>query len=663
MSDPTDTDPPTGPRPLEGKPAVAMSVPPLVDKRADARISVNVPLRLPVKRRGLNRLCEILLQNGDTNAAAVRRALKIQEESGGQIGRILVAMGGCSERAISRALLEQVRRRGVDQLSLSQAAREDPTILGLRVDCSPVRTTLSLVGSDFFALFTAFLCAFAIQFLREWTPHREAFYLLVAAFTLCVASYPSSGLYSAMALSAPDELRASTYATSISLLGVCAVAVFGDEATRLWTFFSLGVWWLITVTLVPFCRAFVRGRYAHRKWWGHPVIVLGAAKTGRLVVRTLKAQPSRGLKPVMLLDDDSSKHGTLRASFDNEALEVRSVSVAASELVREAVLQAANRLFGENAQSSGVGDFSPESLRYDTQQKAPGMFAEVEGVPIVGDLSIAAVLAKRLKIKYAVVAMPGLEAKRLLRLTERIAGAFSHMMMIPDLFGLGSIGAAAKDVGGVLGIEVRQQLLLPGPRLAKRIIDYTLTLIGSVFVMPIIFVLMLLIVIDSRGGPFYRQKRLGRDGSQFMAYKFRSMHGDGEERLREVLASSPALRAEYEQFHKLRNDPRVTRIGRILRKFSLDELPQLFNVLKGEMSLVGPRPYLEREIKDMDAQEGIILRATPGMTGLWQVSDRNSTGFAERVTMDVHYVRNWSPWIDIHILARTFRVVLKGTGM
>ncbi|RYD84731.1 MAG: undecaprenyl-phosphate galactose phosphotransferase WbaP, partial [Sphingomonadales bacterium] len=233
----------------------------------------------------------------------------------------------------------------------------------------------------------------------------------------------------------------------------------------------------------------------------------------------------------------------------------------------------------------------------------------------------------------------------------------------PDLFGLGSIGAAAKDVGGVLGIEVRQQLLLPGPRLAKRIIDYALTLLGSIFVMPIILVLMILIVIDSRGGPFYRQKRLGRDGSQFMAYKFRSMHGDGEERLREVLASDPALRAEYEQFHKLRNDPRVTRIGRVLRKFSLDELPQLFNVLRGEMSLVGPRPYLEREIKDMDAQEGIILRATPGMTGLWQVSDRNSTGFAERVTMDVHYVRNWSPWIDIHILARTFGVVVKGTGM
>jgi lipopolysaccharide/colanic/teichoic acid biosynthesis glycosyltransferase len=104
-------------------------------------------------------------------------------------------------------------------------------------------------------------------------------------------------------------------------------------------------------------------------------------------------------------------------------------------------------------------------------------------------------------------------------------------------------------------------------------------------------------------------------------------------------------------------------VGRIIRKYSLDELPQLWNVIVGDMSLVGPRPYLEREIKDMEGQEGFILRAWPGMTGLWQVSDRNAIGFSGRVRMDVHYVRNWSPWIDIYILARTFGVVIKGTGM
>jgi len=178
----------------------------------------------------------------------------------------------------------------------------------------------------------------------------------------------------------------------------------------------------------------------------------------------------------------------------------------------------------------------------------------------------------------------------------------------------------------------------------------------------VLAVLALLVKLDSKGPIFYRQSRLGVDGSRFQAVKFRTMHGDGEKRLAEVLANNPKMRAEYEQFHKLSKDPRVTRIGRVLRKYSFDELPQLWNVLKGEMSLVGPRPYLEREIPEMNHQERIILRATPGITGMWQVSERNATTFDERVKMDVHYVRNWSPWLDLYLLARTFGVVLGGTG-
>jgi lipopolysaccharide/colanic/teichoic acid biosynthesis glycosyltransferase len=637
----------------------------------------------PPKRRVQNQLCQILLQNGDVTAANVRKALKVQEEHGGQIGRILVAMGACSERAVSRALLEQVRRRGLHETSLSQAARESPALAGLAVTCSPARTVFVLFASDFVALLTALLAGFAVQFLREWTPHREAFYLLVSAVTLCAAAYPSAGLYSAMSNSTPDELRSGTVATSVSLLGVCAVAIFGEKATRLWTFLSLFVWWALAVVLVPTGRAFMRYKYANRNWFGHPVIVLGAAKTGRLIIRTLKSQPGRGLKPVMLLDDDSAKHGTLRASALGTSVELQSVRMAASDLIRGSMLRSAADFLGagEPPPSSRMSippvppsnqDLSravalppdrPSLGSVNAAASAPSMFAEVDGIPIVGELALAPILAHRLKIKYAVLAMPGLEAKKLLRITERVGHAFTHMLVIPDLFGLGSIGVPAKDLGGVLGIEVRQQLLLPGPRLMKRIMDVVLTSIGGIFVLPILAILTLLIVIDSRGSPFYKQKRLGRDGGSFMAHKFRSMHGDGEARLAQVLDSNPSLRAEYAKFHKLRNDPRVTRIGKVLRKYSLDELPQLWNVLRGDMSLVGPRPYLERELKDMDAQEGFILRAPPGVTGLWQVSDRNAIGFSGRVKMDVHYVRNWSPWLDIYILARTFGVVARGTGM
>jgi Undecaprenyl-phosphate galactose phosphotransferase WbaP len=286
----------------------------------------------------------------------------------------------------------------------------------------------------------------------------------------------------------------------------------------------------------------------------------------------------------------------------------------------------------------------------------------VEGVPVVGALGLAPVLAARLKIRYAVMAMPGVESPKLVQIAEQVGGTFSHVLLIPDLFGFASLGVPARDLGGVLGLEVRQQLLLPWPRFAKRLMDLTFTLLGGIFVLPVLGVLALLVKLDSKGPIFYRQPRLGVDGSRFQAVKFRTMHGDGEKRLAEVLAKSPKMRAEYEQFHKLSKDPRVTRIGRVLRKYSFDELPQLWNVIKGEMSLVGPRPYLEREIPEMNHQERIILRATPGITGMWQVSERNATTFDERVKMDVHYVRNWSPWLDLYLLARTFGVVLGGTG-
>jgi len=158
------------------------------------------------------------------------------------------------------------------------------------------------------------------------------------------------------------------------------------------------------------------------------------------------------------------------------------------------------------------------------------------------------------------------------------------------------------------------------------------------------------------------QKRLGQDGVRFKAVKFRSMYGDGEERLTAMLNADEKLRTEYEQFHKLTVDPRVTRIGKILRKYSLDELPQIWNVFVGDMSLVGPRPYLEREIPEMEQQEAIILRVKPGITGIWQVTGRNLSTVQERVQLDVEYVRNWSPWLDIYVLARTVPVVLGGTG-
>jgi lipopolysaccharide/colanic/teichoic acid biosynthesis glycosyltransferase len=140
------------------------------------------------------------------------------------------------------------------------------------------------------------------------------------------------------------------------------------------------------------------------------------------------------------------------------------------------------------------------------------------------------------------------------------------------------------------------------------------------------------------------------------------MHVNADAILADLLAEDPALRREYERFHKLQNDPRVTRIGRVLRRYSLDELPQLFNVLLGDMSLVGPRAYMPKELPKMKNLASIVLQTPPGITGLWQVSGRNALSFERRVDLDVHYFKNWSPWLDLYLLIRTVPVVLSGEG-
>jgi lipopolysaccharide/colanic/teichoic acid biosynthesis glycosyltransferase len=168
----------------------------------------------------------------------------------------------------------------------------------------------------------------------------------------------------------------------------------------------------------------------------------------------------------------------------------------------------------------------------------------------------------------------------------------------------------------------------------------------------------LLVWVESGRPAFYAAQRMGRYGKLFSCLKFRTMVPDAEAVLQRMLREDPQALEEYTRYHKLREDPRVTRIGRFLRKTSLDELPQLWNVLRGEMSLVGPRPYLPRESAAIGTTQSEILRVTPGITGPWQVAGRNHTSFQERVEMDEGYVRDWSVWLDIVLLVHTLRTIL-----
>jgi Undecaprenyl-phosphate galactose phosphotransferase WbaP len=188
------------------------------------------------------------------------------------------------------------------------------------------------------------------------------------------------------------------------------------------------------------------------------------------------------------------------------------------------------------------------------------------------------------------------------------------------------------------------------------------TMAGGIVALPRIAAIAAAIKLSSPGPVFYGQKRYGRGGDPFVAWKFRTMVKNASEVLEEHLRSNPGLRREWMETQKLRDDPRITRVGRLLRRTSLDELPQLWNVLAGEMSLVGPRPIIAEEIPRYGGGFALYKKVTPGLTGMWQVSGRSLLTYEQRIGFDLYYVRNWSIWLDVHILARTVRAVLRGEG-
>lgn len=194
----------------------------------------------------------------------------------------------------------------------------------------------------------------------------------------------------------------------------------------------------------------------------------------------------------------------------------------------------------------------------------------------------------------------------------------------------------------------------------KRTFDVFASLIGIIALSPVFIITILAIKIDSKGKAVFTQDRIGLNGKLFKLYKFRSMVENADEILKEILSKDDVLALEYRVNKKFKNDPRITRVGRIIRKLSIDELPQLFNVLKGDMSLIGNRPYLPREMDDMKPYYDKIIMTKPGITGLWQTSGRSNTTFKTRCRMEAEYSENASIRMDIKIFFKTFVVVFKG---
>lgn len=470
-----------------------------------------------------------------------------------------------------------------------------PALLALTISTRSWPTFATMITSDFLALSLAGVISVYTRLFLEGHYQPSLYWQLYPVLGLFIVAYATVGLYPGVATSPVDEMRWTALSTTLIYLALAATLFLRREGE----IYSRGVFvmaWALSVVFVLLGRAIVRILLAPRRWWGYPVMVLGAGKTGEMVVQTLKRRPGIGLKPVLILDDDPQKHGSLY------------------------------------------------------------------GVPVVGGVELAPSLARNRKIPYAIVAMPGVPRDRLLYLLEHYGSTFAHLLIIPDLFEFSSLWVEAKDMGGILGLEVRQRLLLPGPRLTKFLIDLTATLIGGLLILPMIVAIAILIKLDSAGPIFYRQTRIGQGGESFRAWKFRTMVTNAEQSLQDYLDKHPELQDAWDKDHKLREDPRVTRIGRFLRRTSLDELPQLWNILRGEMSLVGPRPIVDEEIPRYGDKFTVYTKVIPGLTGLWQVSGRNNITYQQRVSLDAYYVRNWSVWLDVYILIRTVWVVVTGEG-
>jgi Undecaprenyl-phosphate galactose phosphotransferase WbaP len=235
---------------------------------------------------------------------------------------------------------------------------------------------------------------------------------------------------------------------------------------------------------------------------------------------------------------------------------------------------------------------------------------------------------------------------------------FQQIEFLPAREIFPSYGARPVLIGLRGGLEMVNQRCLRGLQIEKRLVDLCLSLVIGLLSLPFWVILPVLIRLTSRGPVIYKAERLGRKGRTIHVWKFRTMYADADRRLQALLASDPCLAAEFKESFKLKKDPRVTPLGRILRKTSLDELPQLINVFRGEMALVGPRPIVESEKAYYGSEYEIFSLVRPGITGLWQCLGRSDTSYPRRVALDRFYVLNWNPWMDLWIVLRTIRSVL-----
>lgn len=281
---------------------------------------------------------------------------------------------------------------------------------------------------------------------------------------------------------------------------------------------------------------------------------------------------------------------------------------------------------------------------------------------VIEDFDKLKIAVNQTKVNTVIIANPNIDKNTLQKLITSIQNSVENISFIPNLIGtpMASVNPSILFTEKILMLNLKNNLANPYNRIFKRLFDIFLTIFGGILILPLIVLIIIAVAIDNRGKVIFAHYRVGRGGKLFPCYKFQTMRPNFN--LQEYLEKNPAAKKEWDESFKLIDDPRVTKLGKFLRKYSLDELPQLFNVLKGDMSLVGPRPIVKEEKCKYGKFIREYLMVLPGITGMWQVSGRSNTTYEERVAMDTWYVRNWSVWIDILYLFKTVKAVISAKG-
>jgi exopolysaccharide biosynthesis polyprenyl glycosylphosphotransferase len=283
--------------------------------------------------------------------------------------------------------------------------------------------------------------------------------------------------------------------------------------------------------------------------------------------------------------------------------------------------------------------------------------AESGDADIIGDVRNCLSLARSLFVDEIFFSVPA-EKKLVIALVEEARSIGIDVRVVPDLYDGLAWNAPVEYIGQFPTIPLHRRDLPIGAFLMKRVMDTTGAVLAMLVGWPLALVVSIAIKLDSEGPVFYRAQRIGRKGRTFTCYKFRTMVVNADKLKEDLLHRNERDGILF----KISNDPRVTRAGRFLRRYSLDELPQFYNVLRGDMSLVGPRPPIATEVEQYDLSHLRRLDVLPGITGLWQVEARQDPSFDSYISLDTAYVENWSLWLDLKILARTVGVVVSGTG-